>query len=57
MIEPHLDHKRAVITKEVTKRGLVLQEFGKGWRVVGNDVDILIDDLANLDTRTLEPAR
>lgn len=39
------------------RRGLVIEPFGKGWRVHGPGVDLLTLNLADLDVKALEPER
>ena len=52
----YAQHKREELRKEIERRGLRCVQQGKGWRVIGQGVDIVAADLAYIDASQLSPA-
>lgn len=52
-----LSHKAQTVLANARAKGLKVDRAGKGWRIHGPHVDVLVDDLKNTAARDLEPAR
>lgn len=52
-----VDRNEARVRRLCEGRGLKVHRFGKGWRILGERVDVLVADLGDLQAADLVPAR